>query len=156
MNEQNKNFILKTGVITLSVIIILFFTNLWIIKPVSDFYKSKEHSKTEKFIQKTWREKENININWKDAAKYVGKYVITEGKIVSSFNNGMVCFLNFDKDYKNSLSLVIFPSSFKKFPENPEKFYLGKKVRVEGRIKIYNDRLEIILDSQDQIKVLDF
>jgi len=156
MNEQNKNFILKTGAITLSAIIILFFTNLWIIKPVSDFYKSKENFQTGKSIQKTWQEKENIKINWKDASKYAGKYVITEGEIVSSFNNGKICFLNFDKDYKNSLSLVIFSNSFKKFPENPEKFYLGKKVRVEGRIKIYNERLEIVLESQDQIKIINF
>ncbi len=154
MNGKLKEFLLKIITITVALILILFFTNLWIIKPlinIKTIYKNDFKSDIKSY---TFKEKENIKIDWKDANKYVGKYVITEGLIVSSYNNGKVCYLNFHKDYKNYLSLIIFSSAFKKFPLNPEKYYLGKKVRAEGRIKVYNERLEIILESSDQIKVM--
>ncbi len=154
MNEKTKDFILKTFVVVIAVIIILFFTNYWIIKPLQEVKNIAVTSFNPEVKKHEWREKENIKIDWKDADKYIGKYVITEGEIISSYNNGRVCYLNFHKDYKKYLSLVIFASSFKKFPQNPEKFYLGKKVKVEGRIKIYNARLEIILESDEQIKIL--
>ncbi len=155
MNEKLKEFLIKIATITVALILILFFANLWIIKPLINMKTISKNDFKGEVKSYTFKEKENIKIDWKDAQKYIGKYVITEGTIVSSFNNGRVCFLNFHKDYKNYLSLVIFSSAFKKFPENPEKYYLGKKVRVEGRIKIYNERLEIILESTDQISVLE-
>lgn len=154
MNEKMKEFLLKTFAIIIAIIIVLFFINYWIFKPLKEINNITVSSSNAEVKKHEWREKENIKIDWKDAGKYVGKYIITEGEIISSYNNGKVCFLNFHKDYKNHLSLVIFASSFRKFPENPEKYYLGKKVRVEGRIKIYNERLEIILESQDQIRIM--
>ena len=102
--------------------------------------------------KKEFKKKERKVIDWKDADKHIGEYVITKGKIVSSFKNEKVCFLNFHEDYKNHLSLVIFANSYKKFPLNPEKFYLNREIQVEGRIKEYKGRLEIILNSQAQVK----
>ncbi len=96
--------------------------------------------------------KEIFEIKWQDAPDYAGKYVRVKGEIVSSKNTGKVCFLNFDKDYKNTMTLVIFSSSFKRFPDRPEKHYLGKNITAEGRVKMYKGKPEIILGSPEQIR----
>lgn len=92
-------------------------------------------------------------IDWKEAGSYAGQEVMVEGAIVRSFNSGRACFLNFHPDYQQYLSLVIFASDFPKFPSQPEKYYLNRKVRVKGRILLYRGRPEIILNSPDQIEV---
>jgi DNA/RNA endonuclease YhcR with UshA esterase domain len=97
-------------------------------------------------------EKKPQEIKWQDASSHEGGYVRVKGVIASSKNTGKVCFLNFDKDYKNTMTLVIFSSNFKRFPANPEKHYLGRQVTVEGRVKMYKGKPEIILGSAEQIK----
>ena len=66
-----------------------------------------------------------------------------------------MCFLNFDRNYKETLSVVIFASDYRKFPEPPEKMYLKKKIEVQGRIKLYKGRVEIVADSPEQIRIIE-
>ncbi|MCX8093679.1 MAG: OB-fold nucleic acid binding domain-containing protein, partial [Candidatus Goldbacteria bacterium] len=143
-----------TAVIVFSIILILFLTKRLIIDELKNI---KSTSKIEIQTSKSeidFKSKQKQKINWKEANRYIGEYVETEGEIVSSYNNGKVCFLNFHKDYKKYLTLVIFASDFKKFPDKPERYYLGKNVKVEGRLKEYQGRPEIILKTMDQIKIL--
>ncbi|MBC7362481.1 MAG: hypothetical protein H5U06_09410 [Candidatus Aminicenantes bacterium] len=93
-------------------------------------------------------------IPWEKAGEYVGQTVTVEGVIVRTHNSGRACFLNFHPDYQQYLSLVIFASDFNRFPSQPEKYYLNKKVRVRGRILLYQGRPEIILSSPEQIKLV--
>jgi micrococcal nuclease len=92
-------------------------------------------------------------VNWKDAANHYGKYKTVEGTIVSGKCLPKVCFLNFDRDYKTTLTLVIFVSDLSKFPPNPDQFYRNKKVQVTGTIKEYKGKPEIILKGPDQINI---
>ncbi|MBU7045111.1 MAG: thermonuclease family protein, partial [Theionarchaea archaeon] len=92
-------------------------------------------------------------IDWRDAHKYYDQYVIIEGTIVSTFNSGTVCFLNFDTNYQ-CFTAVIFASDFLGFPFIPEVFYLGKKVYIIGIIKEYNGSPEIIVKTPDQIRII--
>jgi len=94
-------------------------------------------------------------ISYDQADKFINQLVTVEGTIIRTHNSGKACFLNFDPDYQHYLSLVIFASDFPKFPANPEKFYLNKKVRVRGRVKLYQGQPEIILSSPSQIIVLE-
>ncbi|MBC7364043.1 MAG: hypothetical protein H5U07_05820 [Candidatus Aminicenantes bacterium] len=94
-------------------------------------------------------------ISYEQADKFINQLVTVEGTIIRTYNSGRTCFLNFHQDYQRYLSLVIFASDFSKFPANPEKFYLNKKVRVRGRVKLYQGRPEIILSSPSQIVVLE-
>ena len=93
-------------------------------------------------------------ISWEKAGDYVGQTVTVEGVIVRTHNSGRACFLNFHPDYQKYLSLAIFASDFNRFPSQPEKYYLNKKVRVKGRVLIYRGRPEIILSSPEQIKLV--
>jgi len=94
-------------------------------------------------------------VNWKDAANHYGKYKTVTGVIVAGKCLPKVCFLNFDRNYKTTFSLVIFPSDLPRFPPNPDQYYRNKKVQVTGIIKEYKGKPEIILKDQEQIKVIE-
>ena len=161
---NNKEFYFKGTFIVVAVVVVLFFAKTWIVDPLvkgntqvamAEAVMSASAPAPERDAKPRNYSKEKVKINWRDAAKYVDAYVEIEGEIVSSYNNGKVCYLNLDKDYKNWLTLVIFATKFSRFPEKPEKFYLGKKVKVEGRIKDYKGRVEIILGGKESITVLE-
>jgi len=93
-------------------------------------------------------------IPWDKAQDYYGKKVTVQGKIVSTYNSGRACFLNFHPDYKRYFTAVIFRSHYHLFPPNPEDCYYGKEVQVSGIIKRYKGKPEIILESPSQIRVI--
>jgi endonuclease YncB( thermonuclease family) len=93
-------------------------------------------------------------IPWDLAGNYIGKYVSVEGKIVRTHNSGKACFLNFHNNWTRYFSLVIFDNVFHRFPEKPEEFYQDKFVRVSGKIKMFNGRPEMVLDSPKQIEIM--
>ncbi|MBI4345911.1 MAG: thermonuclease family protein [Elusimicrobia bacterium] len=100
--------------------------------------------------------KDPPNIRWEDAAQYEGQVVTVEGVVVRPYANQNVCFLNFSEDFQNSLTLVIFASSFGQFPAGPQFYYQDKRVRATGKIQ-RSDRgqLQIILNDADQLRLLD-
>lgn len=94
-------------------------------------------------------------ISWQDAEKYVGQDVIVEGQVVRTYNSGKAAFLNFDENWRDTLSVVIFASDFSAFPEPPDQRYLHQFIRVSGRVKMYRGAPEIIVSSPDQIEVVE-
>ncbi|MEK6692883.1 MAG: hypothetical protein AABY44_05590 [Nitrospirota bacterium] len=93
-------------------------------------------------------------ISWQDADKYYGQHKTVDGIIVKTNNTGKTVFLNFHPNWKRYFTAVIFDRDFHLFPNNPEKYYLNKHVRVTGIIKEYKGKPEIILTSPDQIRIL--
>jgi hypothetical protein len=93
-------------------------------------------------------------INWKDVAKYYDQNKTVEGTIVDTKCTTKVCYLNFDHNWKEYFTAVIFASDWPKFPSNPDKYYMGKKVQVSGTIKEYQGKPEVILKNPKQIKVV--
>ena len=91
---------------------------------------------------------------WESAGKYIGKRITVQGTIIRSYNSGKACFLNFHRNFTRYMSLTIFENAMRKFPFQPEKYYLNKTVRVRGKIKMYNGRPEIVLESPKQIEVI--
>jgi hypothetical protein len=154
--KKPAGFTAKAVTITVAALIVLFFVKLWIVdglRAVSpQEYRHPAAFAAQEDPQK-WDKTKHV-MEWKDAAKYLGKYVETEGVIVASHKTEKICYLNFDNNYRDYVALVIFADNFKRFPDNPEKYYLNKKVKVEGRIKDYKGRLEIVLGSQEQIKIV--
>ncbi|MBI5043806.1 MAG: thermonuclease family protein [Nitrospirae bacterium] len=93
-------------------------------------------------------------ISWEDAHRYYGEFKTVEGVVVRSHNSGKAVFLNFHPNWKRYFTAVIFARDFHKFPESPEKHYLNKRVRITGKIKEYQGKPEIILQSPDAIQIL--
>lgn len=94
-------------------------------------------------------------INWREADQYYGCYVIVEGLIVDTYNSGEVCFLNFDPEWQQYFTAVIFACDFPDFSESPEMIYLGRNVQIIGFIREYKGKPEIIVKTPDQIKILE-
>ena len=95
-------------------------------------------------------------ISWEDANDYVGLEVEVTGKIVRSFDSGRALFLNFDPDYQNTLSLVLLKKHFDAFGGSTvlADQLVNNKIRVRGKITIFRDRLQILLEDPSQIGVV--
>lgn len=94
-------------------------------------------------------------ISSRDAAGHVGETVYVRGTVVAVFTSrNQNVFLNFDRPYPNqTLQGVIFRAAAAAFGD-PSR-YEGREVIVYGRIKLYNGKPEIILDSPSQIRLAD-
>ena len=87
------------------------------------------------------------------------KIVTVEGDIVGTYsakdNKGQPTFINFHDPYQGYFTAVIWGDDRGKFPPNPESYYLYKKVRIKGKIEIYEGAPEIILRQPSQILVVE-
>lgn len=93
-------------------------------------------------------------VSWKHADQYYGKTVTVEGTVVATHNSGKACFLNFHRNWKRYFTAVIFASNFHKFDPPAEIKFKGKKVRVNGLVKEYKGKPEIIINHPSQIEVV--
>ena len=85
-----------------------------------------------------------------------GKTVTIEGKITDQgeSKSGTVRYLNFSKNYKDTLALVfILSQGDGNFSKEKLGEFVGKKVRVTGVIGTHNDALQIKIDKLEQIQV---
>ena len=94
-------------------------------------------------------------IPWQAAAQHLGKNVAVVGTVVRAARRGKITFLNFDPDFRNTLSLVVTEENQSKFPEPPEKTYKGRTILVHGQITRHKDRLQIVLTGPEQIEILE-
>jgi micrococcal nuclease len=93
-------------------------------------------------------------VSWLEAAKHVGRLVAVEGRVVTTYNSGKVCHLNFHEDYRRHFSVAIFARDSAKFPPEPEQHYLRRNVRVTGVVKSYRGAPEMIANDARQIELL--
>lgn len=94
-------------------------------------------------------------INACNAGSYLDKRVIAEGKIVDTYRSQTnTVFLNFGRAFPNNcFTAVIFKNDQAQFPSKPENTYLGETVRIQGTVKEYQGKPEIILEDPNQIEV---
>ena len=88
-----------------------------------------------------------------EAAKHVGKVVIVRGEIsqiVLSVN--LTTHINFGGIYPNhEFTATVFKANQTKFPG--VKDYEGKVVEVQGLIRLYKNKPEIVLTDRAQIRL---
>jgi DNA/RNA endonuclease YhcR with UshA esterase domain len=93
-----------------------------------------------------------LKIGTADADKYYDQTMIVTGRVAQVTIRPTVTFLNLDKNYPNSpFSVVIFhgKSSF----YGDANALKGKSIEIKGKIKKYQDKPEIVLDSTNQLIV---
>ena len=86
------------------------------------------------------------------AARFVGQTVTVEGTVASvgSSRRSATTFLNLGAAYPNqTFTAVIFRSAASRFP-NPQQWE-GKRVRVTGKVRLYREKPEIVLEEPSQI-----
>ena len=94
-----------------------------------------------------------LKIGTGEADKYYDQEMIVTGKVAQVTIRPTVTFLNLDKPFPNSpFTVVIFHGHSSFFGDaNALK---GKIIEIRGKIKNYNDKPEIALDSTNQLTVL--
>ena len=95
-----------------------------------------------------------------EALKHVGKEWTVEYTVVAVGANATksMYYLNSEKDFRSDANFpaVLGVKSLGKELKDlgdPQKVYLGKKVKVTGTVTLFNDRPQIVVKSLDQIKV---
>ena len=86
-----------------------------------------------------------------------GETVTVQGKIErqGESKNGTVRFLDFKKDYREGFVLVFFTwKGDGKFSKEKLAGYLGKKVRVTGKLTEYGSTMQIEVETLDQLKIV--
>jgi len=152
-----RQFIIRLGATVAAVVLIMYLAKVWFVdhRPAGLLLREIPSGQVSSpFFESRQSEGTAQVISWQDAAKHYGEYAIIEGRIVVTYNSGKACFLNFHPDYKRYFTAVIFASAFPCFPESPESYYYGKKVRMSGYIKEYQGKPEIILNDPSQIEIL--
>jgi hypothetical protein len=89
-----------------------------------------------------------------EAQAHVGQTATVEGIVseVHHATSGRATFIDMGGRYpNNTFAGVIFSSDAVKFPDVDS--LEGKTIDITGTIKLYNKRLEIILNDPEQIKI---
>lgn len=91
-------------------------------------------------------------LTWQEAMNNVGKKVTVEGTVVSVYiRERGPNMLNFDKDWRNSLSVAVFKKE--NFGDLKAE-YEGKKIRVKGKVAEFRDTRQIKVYDPTQIEVI--
>ena len=132
------------------------FTEQRVGEPPAEQNKTSELPKTD-----TGKKKEELKfysnvkpeavISPLQAKDHIGRVVTVKGFVADVYKNDKVAYLNFvEKFPDNPFSGVIFANKFKDFGDI--NIYEGKNVELTGRVTVYKEKPQIILDSPDQIK----
>ena len=88
-----------------------------------------------------------------EMGQYLGRIGSFEGVVTAVESRAAVSFLKFgNSDF--APRAVVFPRIFDQFAQPFPDAYKGKRVRIQGRVQLYDDYYEVILNSADQITVL--
>lgn len=96
----------------------------------------------------------DLTVDWTEAKDHLDKFIAVEGTIVDTHNSGRACFLNFTTEWRGTFYLAILGSNMDDYPESPERYFLNKKVRAVGKVAMYRDRPQIVIESPQHIQVL--
>ncbi|MBI4712028.1 MAG: NERD domain-containing protein [Planctomycetes bacterium] len=154
---DTKKSRLLTRWLPISVFIIAIFVGVWWViseRPVTT-EAPKESVTSQQDAPKTEAPKE-IVISWQDASKYVGQIKTVQGKIIRTYSGDKAWEMNFDGNYKKTLTVVIFSKYFSNFPNGIDK-YRDESVRLKGKI-VSNEyenysRPQIIIERPEQIEI---
>ncbi len=95
------------------------------------------------------------DVPWQDAPGRMNEAIATVGKILRANDIGNLTFLNFDPNFRETLTLVIRKEDYGKFPEPPAVYYRDKMVRAKGTVTQYQGKPQIIIAGPEQIEILE-
>ena len=107
---------------------------------------------SEKYKEK--KKKAPVRIKSTEAKSYIGEYAIVQGYVASVYEREKVAYLNFEKSYPdNPFTATIFAKHFSDFDDLTE--FENRTVEVRGKITEYKGKPQIILNSEEQINIID-
>lgn len=87
------------------------------------------------------------------ATLFVGEEKIVEGTVTAAEREGGVVHLRFGTA-PQSLTVSLVIGLLSDFPADPERYYLGKTVRVAGTVRSFKDQPEIVVHDPANIRVV--
>jgi DNA/RNA endonuclease YhcR with UshA esterase domain len=94
-----------------------------------------------------------LKIGTGEADKHYGQEMIVTGRVAQVTIRPTVTFLNLDKPFPNSPFSVVIIHGHSSFFGDANALK-GKTIEIKGKIKNYNDKPEIALDSTNQLTVM--
>lgn len=93
-----------------------------------------------------------------DSAKfYEGKTITVCSQVMDTYvskHEDATTFINFGNPYPHStFSVVIFEKDLTNFKYTPSEYLKGKNICITGKITIYKDKPQMIVESEEAIKV---
>ncbi len=93
-------------------------------------------------------------VSWEEAHRHTGEEVVVEGRIVRTHRSRDRLFLNFHPNWRKYVTVVVPAEELSRFPEDPERHYGGREVRVTGTVTTYEGRPEIVVRDPSRIRVV--
>src|SRR5262245_32595777 len=90
-----------------------------------------------------------------EAASHVGEYVTVEGEVVNATTSGGTCVLEIGSGGVAAVRAVLVIPLVTDLPRSPDRLYAGKRVRVSGKLRRFEQRFEMVLSSPSLIEVID-
>jgi hypothetical protein len=87
------------------------------------------------------------------ATLFVGQEKIVEGTVTTAERDANVVHLRFGTG-PQALTVSLVIGLLNDFPHEPERYYLGKSVRIAGTIRSFKDRPEMVIHDPADIKVV--
>jgi len=97
---------------------------------------------------------DDATIPWSEAERHVGENVTIEGRVLGIHCSPTSCLLAFDPTF-NRFTAVVQAKDFKSLP--PEMLnarYVGRPVRVRGKIQLLDRKPEIVIERPDDLEVV--
>jgi hypothetical protein len=94
-------------------------------------------------------------VPWREAGAHVGNIVTVEGEVVAARTTADACVLEFAAEDPHAFRAVLLLPLLSSLPPHPERLYLGRRVRVSGRMQRFQGRPEMVLRGPAQIEVID-
>jgi hypothetical protein len=89
------------------------------------------------------------------AHEFTGKIITVEGTVVAAHSEGRNTFLSLSSSTVPELSVAITPPLlFSGFPPQPDRFYQGKKIRVNGMVYLLRGQPEMLVVDSERITVV--
>ena len=88
---------------------------------------------------------------------YEGKTITVCSKVQSAYvtkGDKKTTYINFGNPYPNStFTVVIFEGDLANFKNTPSEYLKDKNVCITGKVKIYKDKPQTIVSSEEQIEI---
>ncbi|MBK8550781.1 MAG: hypothetical protein IPL53_06855 [Ignavibacteria bacterium] len=92
-------------------------------------------------------------ITSKEVKLHIGDSLIIKGYVADIYLSDKVAYLNFENKFpKNVFTCTVFSGKMNEFGDLSS--FKGKNVEVTGKISTYKNKPQVILNSKDQIKII--
>ncbi len=96
----------------------------------------------------------DASIPWDEAERHVGETVTVEGRVLGIHCSPTSCLLAFDPTF-NRFTAVVQAKDFKSLPpETLNANYVGRPVRVRGKIELLEKKPEIVVGRPEDIELV--